>query len=81
MENQKFRAIAALSFMSVMIVFATTMYLTSQPVKATGCPVDTIVPFIDDAMKSLEAGDIEKAQSQLQDAKNELSDSFEVEEK
>ena len=47
---------------------------------ATGCPVETIIPFIDDAIKSLEAGDIKTAQSQLQDAKNELADTFEVEE-
>ena len=79
METQKFRAIAAICFMSVMAIFATTTYLTSQPVKATGCPVDTIIPFIDDAIKSLEAGDTNTALSQMKDAKNELSDTFEIE--
>ena len=41
------------------------MYQT-QRAQATGCPVDTIIPFIDDAIKSLEAGDTQTALSQMQ---------------
>ena len=65
---------------STLMALQAHLWLQVQPISATGCPVDTIIPFLDDAMKSLEAGDIKTAQSQLQDVKNELSDSFEVEE-
>ena len=59
---------------------AVIVHSTFEKAQATGCPVDTIIPFIDDAMKSLEQGDTQTAQSQLQEAKNQLKDTFEVEE-
>ena len=50
-----------------------------QNVQATGCPVDTIIPMLDEAIKSLEAGDTQTGLSQLKDATNEIKDTFEVE--
>lgn len=47
--------------------------------QATGCPVDTIIPMLDEAIKSLEAGDTQTGLSQLKDATNEIKDTFEVE--
>lgn len=70
-------------YLTAMITIAVAFVgglLLPSPVQATGCPVETIVPMIDDAIKSLEANDAQTALGQLQDAKKELQDTFEVEE-
>lgn len=66
--------------MIFMLGFGYGTIFQQQTAQATGCPVDTIVPMIDDAIKSLEANDAQTALGQLQDAKKELQDTFEVEE-
>ena len=76
MNYKIYAIVVALTLSTILGLGINSMY---QTVQATGCPVETVIPFIDDAMKSLEAGDTQTALSQLQDAKKELSDSFEVE--
>ena len=79
MDSQNKMLIVCLGVIAIWSILFVTAYQFQQA-QATGCPVDTIIPFIDDAIKSLEAGDTQTALSQMQDAKNELSDTFEVEE-
>ena len=79
MENRDKLYLTAM--ITILVTFVGGWLLPSplEKAQATGCPVDTIIPFIDDAIKSLEQGDTQTALSQMKDARNELSDTFEVE--
>jgi hypothetical protein len=74
------KTVNILSIVGISIgMFLIGMSFSPNGAQATGCPVDSIIPFIDDAIKSLENGDTQTALSQMKDARNELSDTFEVE--
>ena len=79
MITEKQIIIAAI-IVGVITTASVGIYQTQQA-QATGCPIETIIPFIDDAIVSLQSGDTDRALSQMQDAKNELADTFEVEDK
>jgi hypothetical protein len=84
MEYMKFRAIAALSFMTFSIAFATTMFLTSQPqAQATGGVgeiKDLIDPIVDRAITALQNNNTEAALEEIQTLKGELADTYSLEE-
>ena len=67
--------------MAFLTIYAVATLIVPNPyqAQATGCPVDTIIPMLDEAIKSLEAGDTQTGLSQLKDATNEIKDTFEVE--
>ena len=72
------KLVNTLSIVGISIgMFLIGMSLNPNNAQATGCPVEIIKPFIDDAIKSIQAGDTQTALSQLEDAKKELSDMYE----
>lgn len=73
----------SLIFVAIWLSLCAVGYGASQiyEAQATGCPVDTIIPFLTDAKSSLDKGDVETAKQQLEEGINQLQDTFEVDEK